>query len=420
MVTVEVLGSGREVGRAAIAIRSKSGRAFLFDYGVNFTENDEPVFPEHIRPADLAGIVLTHSHLDHVGAAPLLYVSVKPRLFATPLTLDISRILYNDMIKLSGDKLMFDQTTVNEMLSVAEPLTYGKEVEIEDFLFKLLYSGHIPGSASVYIEVDGKRILYTSDMNVLETKLVGPADFSGVDPEVVIIESTYGATLHPSRRKTEERLYETIREIVESGGIALIPAFSVSRGQEVMCVLAEKDPSFPIWVDGMIRDVAEIYLKHKGYVRMEGLIAKSMVDFNIVRGWQDRRRALREPGAIIASSGMLKGGPSLHYLKKLGENPNNAVILVSYQGRGTPGRQMLETGFVLSEERPVRARVYWFDLSSHVDQQGILNTLRSFKNLEKVVLVHGTPSAQEVLAKKIENELDVKTLIPGVGEKIEI
>ncbi|MEM1873193.1 MAG: MBL fold metallo-hydrolase [Acidilobaceae archaeon] len=420
MASIEVLGSGREVGRAAIAVWSRSGRALLLDYGVNFTERDEPVFPEHVRPADLAGVVLTHSHLDHVGAAPMLFVSIKPRLFATRLTLDVSRILYNDMLKLSGDKLTYDSAVVDEMLSVAEPLNYREEVELGDFHFKLLYSGHIPGSASVYVEVDGRRVLYTSDMNVLETKLVGPADFTGVDPEVVIIESTYGSTLHPPRRLVEERLYETVREVVENGGVVLIPAFSVSRGQEIMCVLAERDPGFPVWVDGMIRDVAEIYLRHKGYIRLEGLMMKSMVEFNIVRGWQDRKRAIREPGVIIASSGMMKGGPSLHYLKKLGENPDNAIVLVSYQGRGTPGRQILETGFALPEEMPVRARVYWFDFSSHVDQRGILGVLKSFKSLEKVILVHGTPQAQEVLAGRVESEIGVEVYAPAVGEKLEV
>lgn len=415
-----MLGSGREVGRAAIAVRGRSGRALLLDYGVNFTENDDPVFPEHVRPAELEGVVLTHSHLDHVGAAPMLYVSVKPRLYATPLTLDVSRILYYDMIKLSGDKLVFDTAVVDDMLSTATPLSYREEVEVGDFRFKLLYSGHIPGSASVYVEVDGRSILYTSDMNVIEAKLVGPADFAGVSPEVVIIESTYGSTNHPPRRAAEERLYDVVREVVENKGVVLIPAFSVSRGQEIMCILAERDPGFPVWVDGMVRDVAEVYLRHKGYVRMEGLMTKAMVEFNLVRGWQDRKRALREPGVIIASSGMLKGGPSLYYLKKISENPDNALILVSYQGRGTPGRQILETGFALPEEIPVRARVYWFDFSSHVDQRGVLSTLKSLKSVEKVILVHGTPQAQSVLAEKIEKELGVEVEAPAVGEKIEV
>lgn len=420
MASIEVLGSGREVGRAAIAVRGRSGRALLLDYGVNFTENDDPVFPEHVRPAELEGVVLTHSHLDHVGAAPMLYVSVKPRLYATPITLDVSKILYYDMIKLSGDKLIFDTTVVDDMLSTAMPLSYREEVEAGDFRFKLLYSGHIPGSAAVYVEVDGRSILYTSDMNVIEAKLVGPADFAGVSPEVVVIESTYGSTNHPPRRAAEERLYEVVREVVENRGVALIPAFSVSRGQEIMCILAERDPGFPVWIDGMVRDVAEVYIRHKGYVRMEGLMTKAMVEFNLVRGWQDRKRALREPGVIIASSGMLKGGPSLYYLKKISENPDNALILVSYQGRGTPGRQILETGFALPEEIPVRARVYWFDFSSHVDQRGVLGTLKSLKSVEKVVLVHGTPQAQSVLAEKIERELGVEVEAPAVGEKIEV
>jgi putative mRNA 3-end processing factor len=416
LVKVKILGSGREVGRAAILVEG-SGGSLLLDYGVNFDERDNPVFPEHVRPRDLSGVVLTHSHLDHVGAAPLLYTSVRPKLYSTPLTLDVTRLLLHDMIKISGASLPFDEVVANDMLSSATAIGYNEEVDLGGLRFKLLYSGHIPGSASVLVDVDGRSVLYTSDVNVIEAKLVGPAKLDGLNVDLVIVESTYGSTNHPPRRLVEDRFYESLREVVESGGVALVPVFSVSRGQEVLCILAERDPQWQVWVDGMVKDVAELYLEHSSYIRFYGLLVKAMREYNIVRGWQDRKSAYREPGVIVASSGMLKGGPSLYYLRKIAENPKNAVFLVSFQGKGTPGRQILETGFALAEEIPVRARVEWFDLSSHIDQNGVIKLLKNIKT-EKVALVHGTPEAQEALATRIREELGLQVEIPAVGDVV--
>ena len=203
-VKIRVLGSGREVGRAAIALESR-GRVLLLDYGVNFDEEDHPVFPGHVRPRDLDGIVLTHSHLDHIGAAPYLFVSMIPRLFATPLTLDVSRLLLLDMIKLNGPFLPYDEVTVNDMLSNAYSIGYGEPAEAGEFVFELLYNGHIPGSASVLVHADGHRILYTSDFNTVETKLMEPARLQGVKADTVIVESTYGASTHPPRTHSTRR-----------------------------------------------------------------------------------------------------------------------------------------------------------------------------------------------------------------------
>ncbi len=417
MPRVQVLGSGREVGRAAIAVWS-NGKALLLDYGVNFDDQDRPVFPGHIRPRDVAALVLTHSHLDHIGAAPGLYISVRPPLYATPVTLDASRLLLLDMIKLNGPFLPYDEVSVDDMLGAARTLGYDEWVEEGPFRFKLLYNGHIPGSAAVLVEVDGHRILYTSDLNTVETKLMGPASLEGVEADTVIIESTYGATEHPPRQETEKAFYDAVVEVVRKGGTVLVPAFSISRGQEIMSVLAERGFEGPVWIDGMIRQVTDIYLSHPEYLRDPGLLAKAAEAYRMVRSWQDRRRAFKKPGVIIASAGMLKGGPSLYYLKKMAGDPRNAVFMVSYQGEGTPGRQILLEGTYGEEQLPVKARVQWFDFSSHTDRAGILRVLRGVRGLERVVLVHGQPEAQQALAERIVEELGVEVLIPGNGEEI--
>jgi len=419
MATIEILGSGREVGRAAIAVRV-DGRALLMDYGTNFDEEDQPVFPGHIRPRDIEALILTHSHLDHIGAAPSLYISVKPKLYATPVTLDVSKLLLYDMIKLNGPALTYDEVAVEDMLAAAESVGYDQWVEAGPFRFRLLYNGHIPGSAAVQVDTGDKKILYTSDMNTSYTKLMAPARLDGVEAQVVIIESTYGATEHPPREETEKELYDAIVEVVRKGGTVLVPSFSVSRGQEIMGILAERGFEYPVWVDGMIRQITEIYLAHGEYLRDRKLLAKAASMFRMVRGWQDRRRAFKKPGVIIASAGMLKGGPSNYYMRKMAGNDRNAIFMVSYQAEGTPGRQILSQGTYTEESLPVRARIQWFDLSSHTDRRGILRTLAGIRGLEKVVLVHGDPAVQDRLAEKIREDLGVEVVVPASGEKIEV
>ncbi|MEB3844995.1 MAG: MBL fold metallo-hydrolase [Desulfurococcales archaeon] len=420
-LAIEILGSGMEVGRAAIAV-SYDGRKLLLDYGVNFDDNDVPIFPGHVRPRELDGLVLTHSHLDHIGAAPSLYVSIAPRLIATPLTLDVSKLLLYDMIKLNGPHLPYDQSTVDDMLhgEHVTSLTYGEQVEAGEFLVELVYNGHIPGSASALVTVEGHRILYTSDMNTIPTKLMEPARLSGVKADTVIIESTYGASNHPPRWETEKAFYESVCDVVTRGGTVLVPSFSVSRGQEIMAILAERGCDYPVWVDGMIRQITDLYLAHGEYLRDPELLSKAASAFRMVRGWQDRRRAYKKPGVIIASAGMLKGGPSLYYLKKIAGNPRNAIFLVSYQADGTPGRRIVEEGLYTDEDLPVKARVQWFDFSSHTDQRGILETLQSIRGVERVILVHGDPEVQKVLADKIRERMDVDVLIPESNSRIRI
>jgi putative mRNA 3-end processing factor len=418
---VKILGSGREVGRAAIGVEYK-GRTVLLDYGVNFDENEQPIYPLHVRPKDVEALLLTHSHLDHIGAAPALFISVKPRLLATPLTLDVTRLLLYDMIKLNGPNLIFDNSTVDDMLGVAESVDYERSVELGDFTLTLMSSGHIPGSASALVDVNGTRVLYTSDMNNIETKLMSPHRLAGVKADVVIIESTYSTVTHPERSVTEKEFYESVEDVVKRGGTVLVPAFSVARGQEIMCLLEERGFGWPVWIDGMIRSITDLYLAHSSFIRDPRLLARASEEQNLVKGWGDRKKALKKPGVIISSAGMLKGGPALYYYSRIVQNDKDAVFLVSYQAPGTPGRQALEEGVFFDGERklPVKARLQLFDFSSHADWRGVVQTLRSISGVRKVILVHGEPQGQMELASKIRDELSLEVMIPQNGDDIEL
>ena len=404
-VEVEVLGGAREVGRASIAVRYK-GRILLLDSGVNFDEEDRPVFAKTVPPRLVDGIVLTHAHLDHIGTAPAYYITYTPPTIATKPTLEMARLMWADFLKLNGYYSMYEEPEVKRLLESAvvghyfEPIGVGEEFEV-----RLYPAGHIPGSAMALVEVGGKRILYTGDVNTIYTKLMEPARVDGMPHvDLMIIEATYGASTHPPRRVVEERLVSIVEEVVEKGGTVLIPAFSISRGQEVMMVLAERDLGIDVAVDGMVRQVTDIFLENPSYIRNVDLLRKAREAFTFVNGWQDRRRVWKRPGVIIASAGMLKGGPSLYYLKKLMHNPKNAVVLVSFQAPGTPGRKILEEGVFSETGEPIRARVEWLDFSSHADKYGLLELIRRV-NPEKVLVVHSESNTADQFAEFVRERL---------------
>ncbi len=414
---IEILGSGQEVGRGAISVEY-DGKSVLLDYGVNFDENDNPVMPLHIPPNKLEALVLTHTHLDHIGGAPLLYSSITPRAFATSFTMQAARMMLEDFLKLSGYYLDFEATEINRLLESITQVDFGDKIKLGE-KFELFFhsSGHIPGSLSVSVKTPDGTILYTSDVNTIKTKLVDGAKFDNVEADVLIIESTYGDSDHPPRESVEKRFVDTVKEVYEKGGTVLVPVFSVGRGQEIMGVLIEHD-IYPVYVDGMVRQATDVMLSNRKFLSRPELIEKAKNEYMFLKGWQDRRRVWKEPGVIVASAGMLKGGPSRYYLKKLHKEKKNAILMVSYQAPGTPGRLILEKGRY-NEASVVEARVEWFDFSSHAGSSDLLGIVKSIKNLKKVILVHGEPETQNFFAERIKKEVGIDVIITKNGDKIE-
>jgi len=415
---LKILGSGREVGRAAIAVEY-DGRAVLLDYGVNFDENDNPVMPLSYPPNRLDALVLSHVHLDHIGAAPLLYSSVQPRAFSTRLTRHLSRLMLEDFLKLSGYYLDFEINEVNRLLSQIEDVKHGDRVKAGEFEIEFFHSGHIPGSVATRVVTPDGSILYTSDINTITTKLVSGARLEGVEAETVVIESTYGNADHPRREDVEKRFIDSVKEVLSSGGTVLVPVFSVGRGQEVMAILEENEIS-PVYVDGMVRSATEMMLENGEFLKDPSLLRRARENQTFLGSWQDRRYAWKRGGVIVSSSGMLKGGPSRYFLRKIHDNPRNAVFLVSYQGRGTPGRMLIEKGMFEEGAPQVRARVEWMDFSSHAGRSGLIEVLKMVKGVERVVLVHGEESVQREFASTIKETMGIEPLIPSTGETLEI
>jgi len=421
-IKITVLGGGREVGRTAILLEDEcSGKRILLDYGVSFNEDDIPVLPLSTAPSRLDAIAITHAHLDHVGAAPMLYISARKPIIMTELTKEFSRLLIEDMMKLAGYYLPFEHVELETMLANTKTVSLGDEVWIDGIALKFINAGHIPGSSMILVETKNKRIVYTGDVNTIDTRLVRGARVDGLDADILIIESTYGNIDHPERRKVEDKFIECLKEVIEDGGVALIPAFALGRSQEILALLAERMPYADVYYDGMARRIMDIMLSYSRYINRPELLEKAARLFTQVQGTGMRKKILKKPGSIIVSpAGMLKGGPSLYYLKRIWNEKKNAVFLVSYQAPATPGRRLLSEG-VIEEGMPrIRARVYWFDFSSHAGVSGLISIVKSFKSLEKVIVVHGNDSTAYEFAYRIREEVGVEVEVPENGQTISI
>jgi len=296
------------------------------------------------------------------------------------------------------------------------------EEEIKDIKFQLLNAGHIPGGAQILIEAEGKRVLYTGDFNIIDTRLLEGAKMEYGDLDTVIIESTYADEDHTERLELEKRFVDEVTDVVEKGGTVLVPAFGVGRSQEIACVLTAHHFEYPVTMDGMAREVSRIVMNYKEFLRDPKLFTDAMHSADWVEGWRDRRKAIKTPGVIISPAGMLKGGPAVFYTSKIGKKSNNAIFLVSYQIPGTPGRELMEKGVCLidGKMRKVKARVQHFDFSSHCGASQLKEAVKKLKGKPKIYVVHGAEGNCELFAKWIKNELGLEATAPKAGDIVKV
>ena len=416
---LEFLGGAREVGRIGIAVKSKKTQVLL-DYGVMF--DHEPGFPMHVPPKEVDGLILTHSHLDHSGALPVFYIGGKTPLYTNRLNLDLTQLLIRDFIKLSGYYLPFEYLELSTLMQSNKHLEFDVEEKVGDFQVQLLNAGHTPGSAQVLLEAEGKRLLYTGDFNTTNSQLLAGAAMDYGDLDAVVIESTYALEDHTDRLELEKRFVKSVTEVVERGGTVLVPAFGVGRSQEMACILAAHHFEYPIVLDGMAREASRIIMNHKEFLRDPKLFMNAMHSIDWIEGWRDRRKALKSPGVIISTAGMLKGGPAAFYISKLGKKANNAVFLVSYQIPGTPGKELLDKGVctIDGKVRKIKARYEHFDFSSHCGASQLKDALRKLGGKPKVFVVHGEESNCEMFAKWAESELGLDAVAPKTGDTFKI
>ena len=416
---VTPLGGDIEIGGSAILIEA-AGRRVLVDAGMH-PDRRGPARINHLGDKGLDAVVVTHAHNDHAGYIPALIERFpRARVFCSDATANLLPTMWADSARLMEREFMeaddgtearlplFGSAEVEAAEARIEERHFQRPFTLGDLRLTLFPAGHILGAAGVVIEGGDRRVAVTGDIS-------GPNDqYLSVEPahlpeglirgsDLLIIETTYCQGDHQQRGIQEDGLVKSVRSVVEHRGRVLIPAFGLGRAQEVILILTRQLPEIDILVDGIARNISKIY---------ETMSEASGQSLSILGGRvqevRNRARELRSfnSGVVVATSGMLTGGPSVAWAQEILPDERDALLLCGYQDEESPGRQLerllngngprtlrlpdQELGSIHVE---VKADVKKYSLSAHADRRGLLEIIDRVKPKE-TMLVHGMPEAQ--------------------------
>ncbi len=458
--TLTFLGAARTVTGSRFLVEA-AGTRVLVDCGMfqglkelRLRNWAEPTVPA----ASIEAVVLTHAHLDHVGMLPRLVAQgFQGRIFCTPGTQDLCTVVLPDAGRLQEEeaeranrygyskhkpaKPLFTEDDAIKTLSRLQPVGYERPIPVAHGALEVefLPTGHLLGAAYVRMRRpngEGGTVLFGGDLGRYDRPvLVDPSD--GVQTDVLLVESTYGDRLHPEEDETK-RLETLIRETAERKGKLIIPSFAIGRVEEVLYAIkqlesAGKVPELPVYVDSPMALKALQFYERRAHeldddLKGEGEVcAFCTARFIPVASARESQEVVerRGPAIVIASSGMATGGRVLHHLDKGLPDPDNTVLFVGFQAAGTRGRQLIEGAQevkIRGQMIPVRARIEKLNgMSAHADAGEIVRWLKTFPAPPGITyLVHGEPSAQDVLKTRIEQELAWNVHVPRHGDRVSL
>jgi len=419
---VKVLGAANEVGRSGFLVNC-NGTNLLLDYGVLFGRRGTPPgYPLHVKPKDLDAVIITHAHLDHSGNVPSLFVSGNTDVYATPPTFDLSKLLIEDMLKIEKNSHPFGLPELNNMMKNAKEIGFKQKVTKGNAIFEFRESGHVIGGSTVLVESEKKKLFYTGDIKTNGSRMLREMDTDIGEIDLLITESTYAKTEQKPRKESETQLIEFANEVMDRKGILFIPSFSVERSQEMACILRSANFKHRIIMDGMALKVNEIMFRHPEYLRDPKIFSDAIKSSTAITEHSDRKRAMEEPCVVISPAGMLVGGNAVYYLQQLSFDKKNGIALVSYQGEGTPGKKLLDTGKVSTRGKDlnVEAEVKQFEFSGHADRNELFDMIKKIKGNPKVWAVHGDSESCDMFAQEIHEKFGLEAFAPSVDDKITI
>ncbi|MBS3152597.1 beta-CASP ribonuclease aCPSF1 [Candidatus Woesearchaeota archaeon] len=457
-VRLTCLGSAREVGRSCFLLQTPESKVLL-DCGFNVAAPRDSAFPYLDVPEfniqELDAVILCHSHIDHCGALPFLYkMGFRGPTYATAPCRDITALMCLDLIEIAqkeGTDPPYTVNDVKEFVKHSVCLDYEEVSDITpDIRLTLYNAGHTLGSAIAHMHIGNglHNFLYTSDFNYEMSNLLGPAATRYPRIESVMMESTYGtrSDTSPSRRESEEELIKVINETAEEKGKVLMPVLGVGRSQEIMLILERamregRIPEMPIYIQGMIWDVTAIHTAYPDFLSPRvkrdifqkdhnpflSTIFKKIVSQKEMQEVKDGKG----PYIVMATSGMLQGGPALEYFKHFAENSKNTLIFTCYQGIGSVGRRIEEGERELSfisggSKRPetikVLMRIYTIKgFSGHSNFKQLVGWVGSLEpKPKKIITIHGDYSRCIELASVLYQQYRVETVAPKNLETIRL
>ncbi len=445
-VNLDFIGGAMEVGASAILVEM-AGQRILLDSGIRQKAGADPL-PDFRRLQDRGGvdaIVVSHAHMDHTGTLPIISKEYpNARIYATSMTIDLTRVLLYDSIKLMNRQEegipIYAQKDVEQVFEKMLAVRYEQALEILPGITLTLYqAGHVAGAACIYLQSEDGTIFYSGDFSSFSQNTIEGIRIPKLRPDISIVESTYGDRLHANRQVEERKLIEMAAECIEKQGKMLIPTFALGRAQEVLLILRKainkkQLPKVKIYVDGMVRDMNTAYARNPWFLK--NALAKRIEKGNdifyseeiVPIGPKDNRRELVNaagPAIFVASSGMLTGGPSAEYAKAIAPMENGYIVITGYQDEEAPGRQIVELLEAPKDaERfltvggnriPVRCTLQKAALSAHGDKTEIESLLEKLSS-RNVFLVHGDGEVIRTLASGLQLGYRTRIFTPQAGD----
>ncbi len=415
-------GAAKEVGRSCVEIETKTNK-FLLDAGIKITEHGNE-YPLNFDVSDVDAVFLSHAHLDHSGALPLFHAKgMRCPIFCTNETKALSKILLKDSlhIEMMNDEYPFyDKKDIYGVLGSMRNARYKQEKTVSGIKYEFFDAGHIPGSASIMLNINDVNILYTGDIKTSRSELLYGADTDyGRNVDIMISEATYGDSEHPERQHEEIMFIKAVKQTLDKGGNAIIPVFGVGRAQEILLMLSKHNFHVPIYLDGMAKKVSDLFVERPKYLRDARMLKKALRKVKYVYG-RERKYAIKEQGIFVSTAGMMNGGPIMEYMKHFWNDPNSSILLTGYQAEGTNGDMLLKQGKLDLDGRivKVRCKLDKFDFSAHV---GLTQLSKLVKKVNPKILLlnHGDKGAVEHLAK-VAQKIGIEVHMPETGDSFVI
>ena len=437
-----------------------NGQGMVLDSGMHPKEVGEAALPN--LPA-LAGhpvdaILVSHAHLDHIGSLPVsMRQQPQASVFMTGATAQIGDALLHNSVNvmtrqreevgatvypLYGHRETERATDRWRSCPLRQPFTLAGERSRpqpnDEINFEFWDAGHVLGAAGILFRMEGRTVFYTGDVNFDDQTLTKGATFPESDIDVLIIETTHGATPLPEgfgRAAEEQRFAVALNEAFARGGCVLLPVFALGKTQEILTLLyqfkrAQTIADVPIYIGGLSAKMTEIYDRraHDTARVVPGLELFPEVQPFVLNG-KSIRDAPARPGRIYAlSSGMMTPKTlSNIFGRRLLEKPEHSIFFVGYSDPASPAGVLraAEPGALVSldEDEPaqaLRCQLEQFQFSAHAPRQSLLDYIKKIAP-RKVVLVHGDPPAVEWMRAATAAALpESEVIVPPSGVEIEL
>ncbi len=462
MIRVSCLGGVGTVTGSSYLIEDSQGKKILVDCGLfqggkqmenrNWQDWD-------FDPKKISALFLTHAHIDHSGRIPkLVKDGFQGKIYTSPPTSELCQVMLMDSAHIQEMDAawetrknkrkalkevlpLYTKEDAEASLKLFKPVERDQTIEVEPGIrARLRNAGHILGSSilELWIEQgDGNvKIVFSGDLGKRDQLIVeDPHEI--FDADYVFLESTYGNRRHRSFDDSKTELLEAIDHAVSKGEKIIIPAFAVERTQEILYILGEFHrsgnlPDIPIFLDSPLAIKAtKIFRKNKKYYDEEAseIVEQGYDPFDLpnLRFTESTKESMEineQTGSaiIIAGSGMCTAGRIKHHLKHNLWREGASMVIIGFQAKGTTGRKIVEgvkRVKIFRENVAVRAKVYTIGgFSAHADQKDLLEWVAHFESNPSIFLVHGEPTASEVLGQKIREQFNLKVHVPRWKDRL--